>query len=136
MQCCYDNIAAPIMRAARAAGVTQLIVGQRSDEAHRSAPVPGNVVDGIERVYPVEHWSRQAVLDYVRSERGSLPAHFEFDHTSLDCFDCTAFAAQSQDRIEWMRGAYPALYADYAARRDALVSAITPTYELLVSHAE
>lgn len=133
LSCYIENISAPLQAAAKARGVTHLIRGQRNDDAHRGPARHGDVVDGITYLQPIETWTADQVLAYVAHQRGSLPDHYQFKQTSLDCYDCTAFAAHSRDRIAWMRGKYPAYYAEYAVRRDALRGAIAPWVEELIS---
>lgn len=132
LSCYGENIVAPLMAAAKDRGITHLIRGQRNDEAHRGPARHGDVVDGIEYLHPIETWAAYEVLAYVKHQRGSLPDHYRFEQTSLDCYDCTAFAAHSRDRIAWMRGKYPAYYAEYAVRRDALRGVIAPWVEELI----
>jgi predicted transcriptional regulator len=44
---------------------------------------------------------------------GELPGHYELEHSSMDCYDCTAFAAHSHDREKKKKKHYPDLYKDY-----------------------
>lgn len=121
--CCYENITAPLMRAAKDRGITRLIYGQRADDFHKSPSINGSVVDGIERLHPIEDWTRQDVLNYL-SDLRALPDHYSIGHSSLDCYDCTAFVRESADRIEWTRERHPEMYAAYSARMNNLQSAI------------
>jgi hypothetical protein len=53
-----------------------------------------------------------------------LPDHFRFKHSSMDCFDCTAYRAESADRIQHMRASQPDLFSKYETRRAALQGAL------------
>ena len=129
--CCYANLAEPLMAKARELGITHLVRGQRDDEAHKSTVRDGAVVDGITMLHPIESWSAARVLDFVRERRGSLPDHYKIEHSSLDCYDCTAFLAHSMDRIDWMREKHPSLFAKYAAKMRQLKSACAEPTRLM-----
>lgn len=126
LECCADNISRPLMRAAKELGVSQLIRGQRIDDSHKSPARHGTVIDGIEFIQPIENWTEKQVFDFVKSQRGSLPDHYKIEHTSLDCYDCTAYVEHSADRVAWMKKAYPAYYEKYAANMCALKSVLMP----------
>jgi phosphoadenosine phosphosulfate reductase len=123
LQCCWENISAPLLAKAKELGVTKLVYGQRNDEAFTSPSRNGAMVDGIERVQPLEEWTREDVLSYL-STKMDLPAHFQLTHSSLDCYDCTAFEQESQDRLEWTAKHHPEFYAHYHTRRTAIDSAL------------
>ena len=55
-----------------------------------------------------------------------MPDHYKMEQTSLDCYDCTAFAEHSADRVAWMKETYPAYYEKYAANMCALKSVLMP----------
>lgn len=122
--CCYANISKPLVDAAKQYGVTHLIRGQRLDEAHKSPARDGEVVDGIVYEQPIERWSAAEVLAYLKEQMGVLPDHYALEHSSMDCYDCTAFAAHSHDRAAYMRERHPDLYGEYRQRLGELYGAI------------
>lgn len=124
LQCCFDNITGPLWAKSKQLGAAVIIKGQRADEAHKSTSKDGDVVDGMVMRYPVQDWTREQVLSYLREQMGKLPAHYALDHSSMDCYDCTAFAAHSHDRAEYMRERHPEKYADYLGKIDRLCAAI------------
>lgn len=122
LTCCYENIALPLHRAALAHGITHLIRGQRDEERHKSPSRSGAVVDGgIKYIHPIEGWTSEDVLSFV-GKHMPLPEHFKFKHSSMDCYDCTAYRQESADRVAFMRERHPDLYAKYQAR-DAQIQA-------------
>lgn len=121
--CCYENVSRPLLDAAKRLGATRLIRGQRSEESHRSPAVHGSMVEGIEFLHPIENWTRDQVMAYL-TVKGDVPAHFNLSHSSLDCYDCTAYRRESADRIEWMRERYPDFHAAYSVRQAALKQAL------------
>lgn len=123
LTCCQVNISEPLKKAVREAGVTHLIVGQRDEEGHRSELAAGTPVEGIIHILPLKEWTEEQVLEYLALKM-PLPAHFAFKHSSLDCYDCTAYKKESQDRVEWMKEKHPGLYREYTYRRAQLETAI------------
>lgn len=126
--CCVENLSAPLLKAAIDLGVTELVYGERFDEAHKSTAKDGDVVCGIKRLHPIETWSSAEVVTYLAAKM-DVPEHFSIKHSSLDCYDCTAFRKDSADRVEWTREKYPDFYAAYSVRADALSGALKQAME-------
>lgn len=116
--CCYENITAPLVTKTRELGCTIVIRGQRLEEAHRA---PEGHIGEFAFEHSIRDWTAAEVLAYLR-ERITVPEHFALEHSSMDCFDCTAFAAQSHDRAEYMRHRHPAMYAEYRTRLGELTA--------------
>jgi phosphoadenosine phosphosulfate reductase len=123
LQCCLDNIAKPIIAKAQELGATHLVCGLRLEETYKATSRHGDVVEGLVRVHPVEAWTAQQVLDYLATQM-DVPAHFFLNHSSLDCYDCTAFHHASQDRLAWTKDRYPHYYAAYAHKHNAILAAV------------
>lgn len=123
LQCCFESISRPMLQYCKDNGIDELIRGQRADDRHKSLARDGDVVDGILYRHPIETWTSAQVVAYV-SQFMPLPDHFRFNHTSMDCYDCTAYARDSADRIAYMREQHPLLYLEYARRKAALNDAI------------
>lgn len=126
--CCYESISMPLLNKAKELGVAELVYGQRNEEGYKSPARDGQIVDGITRTHPIESWTTAEVMAYLATKM-DIPGHFGIKHSSLDCYDCTAFRKDSADRIEWTRNKYPVFYAEYAARAAALNSALTQAME-------
>lgn len=123
-ECCYQNIARPLFIAAQELGVTDLVYGQRDSESRRSPAQDGQLVLGIVRWHPIAKWSDEEVLTYLATKM-EVPTHYAIKHSSLDCYDCTAYRKDSVDRIEWTRQKHPALYAKYLERAKPLDDALS-----------
>ena len=111
--CCFENISRPLIDAVKSQGITQLIRGQRNDEGHKSPARNGDFVLGIEYLQPIEDWTKAEVLAYLMEQRGSLPKHYDIEHSSLDCYDCTGFAKKSKDRVAYTKEHHPELHLKY-----------------------
>lgn len=128
-QCCFENIAAPLHNAAKEHGITHLIRGQRLDESHKSTSKNGDEVDGIVHLHPIEHWSTLNVLDFI-ARNMEIPAHFNLGHTSLDCFDCTAYQKETKDVSSYRELKHPELNKQYLARKEQLDSVLREALEI------
>jgi phosphoadenosine phosphosulfate reductase len=120
VQCCHENIAGPLMAKTKELGCTEVICGQRADEPHRGSRKHGDVVDGVRFLHPIEDWTAQQVLEFLEQQHGPLPEHFALEHSSMDCFDCTAYAAHAADRIAYMKQRHPGLYEEYMGLAEKL----------------
>lgn len=129
LQCCFENIAAPLHNAAKEHGITHLIRGQRLDESHKSTSRSGDVIDGIAHLHPIENWTTKEVLDYI-SGFTELPEHFNLGHTSLDCFDCTAYQKETKDVSSYRELNHPELHKQYLARKEQLDSVLREALEI------
>ena len=121
--CCLANIALPLWKASHDLGATMVIRGQRADEPRRSTTINGGAMFGMKVWHPIEQWTKEMVLSYLHAEMPSVPAHYAIAHSSLDCYDCTAFAANSLDRVQWMRKTHPEKHLDYMAKLTQVVKA-------------
>ena len=128
LQCCYENIGANLQEYCRRHGIKTLIRGQRLDESHKSSARDGTVLDGVTYSQPIETWTKDDVMDYL-STKMDIPAHFSLNHTSMDCYDCTAYVVQSKDRIEYTRINHPELFVEYQQRMDKLNEVLDQSLE-------
>ncbi len=126
LQCCWENIGGALLRTSLELGITDVIRGQRADESHR-APARNGTKDGsITYHHPLENWTKERVLDYLAQELWELPEHYALEHSSMDCYDCTAYTSHSVDRVAYTRLHHPALYGEYASAMMVLNSAVAP----------
>lgn len=116
--CCYENITTPLLTKTRELGAKTVIRGQRLEEGHRA---PAGQMQDINFIHPIENWTAEDVLSYLK-ERIEIPEHFSLEHSSMDCFDCTAFAENSADRAAYMKAKHPEKYAEYKLRLEELTS--------------
>ena len=109
--CCYENIAKPLHAKAKELGITHMISGKRNDEGHLSSHSNGEEADGIIQLHPNENMTKQNVLDYLKSVM-EVPKHFYLEHSSLDCYDCSAYLKDTKDISEWAKINHPLLYKE------------------------
>ena len=128
-QCCYENKSKPLNDAAKEYGITHMIRGQRNNDSHKSTSKNGDEIDGITYLHPIEEWTAYEVLQYI-SQHMELPRHFNLKHTSLDCFDCTAYQKDTKDVSLYREKNHPELHKQYLARKEKLDSAIREALEI------
>ncbi len=99
LSCCSHNIWQPMDRAMREIKATTIIRGQRLSEVRKSPLRDGHVENGVTYLYPLEDWSEQKVLDYLKEQDAPLPAYYATERTSRDCWSCTAYLDENKERI-------------------------------------
>jgi 3'-phosphoadenosine 5'-phosphosulfate sulfotransferase (PAPS reductase)/FAD synthetase len=123
LACHIENIIAPLFQKAYELKADEIVFGQRNDDPRKSTARNGDVIDGMTRLHPIEDWTRQQVLDYLATKM-AVPAHFHMEHSSLECYDCTAYSGQTEDLIRFTRSRYPDFYLAYIRRKTALNQAL------------
>lgn len=122
--CCFENISKPLIDAAKNYGITHMIRGQRNDEKFKSPITDGQCLDEITYIHPIENWTELQVYEYLKKHM-DIPDHLHIKHSSLDCYDCTAYVKESKDRIEYTEKYHPVLFQKYLSRFNSLKEAIS-----------
>jgi phosphoadenosine phosphosulfate reductase len=102
-ECCSENFWIPCDAEIRKLGITGVIRGQRASEKHRAPIQSGHIENGIEYNFPIEAWSDSEVIDYLRSKDVVIDERLSMAHSSLDCWNCTAYMADSTDRFSYIK---------------------------------
>jgi phosphoadenosine phosphosulfate reductase len=108
--CCSENFWMPCDSEMRRLGVTGIIRGQRESEAHRAPIKSGHIENGIEYLLPIESWTDSEVIDYLRSKDVVIDERLSMAHSSLDCWNCTAYMAESSERFKYIKKNHPIKY--------------------------
>lgn len=111
-ECCARSFWMPLDAAMREAGFTLFIRGQRDDDVLRTKAGTGTTDEGREVLFPIEHWTRQDVFDYLAEIELEVPAMYDFGGASLDCLGCTAYLGES-DRGGYLQAHAPERYEEY-----------------------
>jgi phosphoadenosine phosphosulfate reductase len=125
MECCAENIWIPARNAIKGLGVTAVIRGQRSDESHGAPIVSGYIEDGIEYVLPVESWTQEEVLAYLRAQGVDTTGRLGMAHSSLDCWNCTAYCNHSRERMSYIKANHPEKHSKVVALLKQIDNAVT-----------
>lgn len=111
--CCRDNLWTPMQNYVEALGATLIIRGQRKDEVQHSPVRSGDVIDGVEFLFPIEDWTSEGVRSYL-GER--LPEHYKYMDTGLDCMHCTAHLFENIGKRRYMRERHPVAHSVVSQR--------------------
>ena len=107
---CSENFWIPCDAEIRKFGITGVIRGQRQSEGPRAPIKSGFIEDGIEYHLPIESWTDSEVIDYLRSKDVVIDERLSMAHSSLDCWNCTAYMAESSDRFKYIKKHHPRKY--------------------------
>lgn len=125
MKCCAENIWAPAQKALKELAVTAVIRGQRSDESHGAPIKSGDIENGVEHILPLEDWSQQDVLDFLKEEGVDVSGRLGMAHSSLDCWNCTAYCNHSKERMDYIKANHPEKYIQVVALLKQIDNAVT-----------
>ena len=106
LTCCATNLMNPLHEATVLLGVTLIIRGQKLVDPHRSSLRHGQVVGGFQLCFPLENWTDEEVLAFVK-DNPLLPEHYGEANTSLDCWSCTAYLKENQWKLRYMQKYHP-----------------------------
>lgn len=122
LDCCFKSLMQPMHDAMVADGVDCIIRGKRAEERDKSPTRSGDVVGGIELVYPLWDWTEGEVLDLLDATGFQLPESYKTAGHSLDCMDCTAWWGEGLSRF--LAAKYPDPHAEYVRRVTLIKAAV------------
>lgn len=122
--CCTANLMRPLWERIKADGITLLLRGTRTGDFPRLPAVSGDVMEGVEFLYPLQDWTAEQVFAYLREVGAPICRVYETGHQAPECARCTAW--QSVGMGAYLRRYHPALFHDYAARMGRLADALAP----------
>jgi len=123
--CCRENLWVPAAQAIAEHGFTAVIRGQRLDEEHKAPVRSGFTENGIEYVFPIESWAKSQVLEYLEANGVSTDNRLQMEHSSLDCWNCTAFCASGKERMSYIKANHPEKHAKVVALLKQIDNAVT-----------
>jgi phosphoadenosine phosphosulfate reductase len=124
MNCCGKLLFEPLQQATLAIGATLVIRGQRMAEDKHSPVRSGDVIDGVEYLFPIENWDDNDVDQFLTDSGVSIPTHYQHVRKSLDCMTCTAFLDESKDKIAYLKQFHPETYQEVTQRLKAIKASI------------
>lgn len=100
LECCAQNIWLPLHKGTLELGVTEIIKGQRADDARKAPVRDGDKIDGITYRFPIEGWTEAQVFSYLHEIEADMPPGYaQGEKTGRDCWDCTAYLDENRQRI-------------------------------------
>lgn len=113
-QCCFANLMWPITERIFADGNTLLIRGTRKSDMPRVPAPSGAVMDGMEFWNPIEYWSRDDVMSYLRSVEAPISRLYDHMTNAPECARCPAWWGEK--RAAYLKRFHPDLWRGYADR--------------------
>lgn len=89
--CCARSMMIPTHERMLADGITLIIRGQKNADRLKSPVRSGDVIDGIEYLFPIQDWSKRQVMDYLREQGAPVPRFYEMLNGQPDCMTCSAW---------------------------------------------
>ena len=116
-QCCSQNFWFPVHNELVAIGITLKVMGQRAAEELTAPITSGSIInDGIECLLPVENWTSDQVITYLKSINIDLPRWYSYGIPSPDCMQCTAYLTENKGRLGYLRKFYPEAAIEHERR--------------------
>lgn len=103
LDCCNKNFWAPCHSKVKELGITGIIRGQRNEDSIKGPIRSGYIEDGIEYLFPIEDWSEQQLITYLMEQGVPVDERMSMAHSSLDCWNCTAYLESSSDRMAYVK---------------------------------
>lgn len=116
IDCCAANLWKPGADAVHQLGATLIIRGQKNTDSKRTPIRSGETCDGIEYLFPLQDWTDQDVMAYLKEKNFPLPPHYALKASSLDCWNCTAYCGEHKDKLEYMKTNHPDLHDELKVR--------------------
>ena len=126
IECCNRLLWQPLERFRREYGATLLIRGQRNAETMKSPVRSGDVIDGVEYLFPLEDMGAEEVDRFLARSGWELPSYYDEVSKSLDCWSCTAYLHESVDQLAYTKNHHPGLWGRLKPRLQAVAAATTP----------
>lgn len=127
--CCSANFWLPMMNWCVENEVTGIIRGQKLSDRMKTGVRSGDVINGMEYLFPLEDWTDEEVFSFLGDR--VPPSYKNGLISSLDCKNCTAYVQENPNRIphlqlvdpetaEEVKEVYRHLYEETMATMDLL----------------
>lgn len=126
--CCRDNLWEPMQQQMERMRATLIIRGQRTYEVQHSPVRSGDVINGVEYLFPIEDWSSERVREYLGAR---LPEHYSYMDTGLDCQHCTAHLFENIGKRRFTRERHPELHAELTRRLEVIAGEVEHEHAIL-----
>jgi phosphoadenosine phosphosulfate reductase len=120
--CCARTMMVPTHERMLADGITLIIRGQRADDVVKADTKSGDVHDGIELLYPIEHWSADDVMAFLRKVDAPIPRFYEMLNSAPDCMTCSAWWEHGTSK--YLKRYHHPVYLEVQRRLDIINEAV------------
>lgn len=116
LQCCARSIWIPLGQAMQELGATVVYQGTRNDDTAKAPVHPGDVHHGMRFEFPVWDWTQAQVFAYLTAQGVELPPGYRYTHGGLDCWNCTGYLYEVENRFDFARDHHPQKYVQIMAK--------------------
>jgi phosphoadenosine phosphosulfate reductase len=89
--CCLRSFMLPMHERMVSDGITLIIRGQKNSDKLKGPLRSGQVDGGIEYLFPIEDWTSEQVMAYLREQKAPIPRFYEVLDSAPDCVTCSAY---------------------------------------------
>jgi phosphoadenosine phosphosulfate reductase len=113
--CCFRSIMQPMHEQMKKDGITLIIRGQKNEDQYKGALRSGEILDGVEFLYPVENWTSVEVKEFIKSYGYEEQDYYKqgMDHAP-ECMTCSAWWDDGHG--DYLANRYPDKHAEYKKR--------------------
>ncbi len=128
--CCTKSIMEPMHERMHADEITLLLRGQRSEDSTKSHVKSGDVIDGIQIVFPINDWTTAQVDAFIAGCGVPLPPFYANGLTSApDCMRCTAWLEHGAHK--YLSKVHPAVAVEVNERLAKIKVVVQPFIDRL-----
>jgi 3'-phosphoadenosine 5'-phosphosulfate sulfotransferase (PAPS reductase)/FAD synthetase len=127
--CCARTIMLPMQQRMVDDGITLVIRGQRNSERYKSPIRSGHAEGGVSYWFPIEDWSDDEVMSFLRDNDVPIPTFYETLSTGLDCMGCSAW--WDEKRMSYLKQHHPETYVRVRDELWNIVDALSPSLQIL-----
>jgi phosphoadenosine phosphosulfate reductase len=133
--CCYKSIMEPMHQRMMEDKITLIIRGQKNADNAKGPHNSGDIVGDMQVFYPIENWTDEQVMEYLKKENIDIPRYYLEGMTSApDCMSCTAWLEHKQPA--YMKKHYPEQYKELHKRLNMIRIAVEPVFNRLQEFKE
>ena len=125
LECCFRSHISPMAEFVKNNGFSVVYRGQKKQDVLKGSLSSGDVVDGVEYIYPIENWSDNEVMQFIKDSE-LLSSHYSYQdvNTSMDCIHCTAFLAENKWKYSYLKEKHKDAFVEVQKRFDIIKSEI------------
>lgn len=133
--CCYNNHWKLMENFVKEFSVTGIIRGQKLSDKRKNSLRSGDIVEGIEFLFPLQYWEDKDVTEFLGED---LPEYYNQGFKSgLDCVNCTAYSDESVERVQALAKTDKKVFEEVKAVHQEWKKAILEGLELIeVTYAD
>lgn len=120
--CCAMSMMLPTHERMVADSITLIIRGQKNADRLKSPVRSGDVIEGIEYLFPIQDWDSRKVMRFLEDEGAPIPRFYEMLNGAPDCMDCSAW--WEEGAMKYLRRYHYDQYLANQARLDVINKAV------------